>query len=318
MKYAAVHVSSTGVVLFDRSNLVPPHWLRCLALIGEADSDSNEMKKKGEMSVSKIKELGKLCGVSSSDEIGHMLDAFHALGFVFHFKRTDEIVYTNPQLLVEELSKVLMTSTTKTVCQEKELERCGLVADYALLKSNATVTRDLLEFMWGKERFHFLLDFMKSNFLLAGHGDVEPKYFIPSLMMTKVNPPQVIGPRLKFLNVPLTVYHRLICLCISHSSSTVEPQLSRLEGRFDVGYTFTLSSNDVEETLTLQVESPAEAVCLELVVVMLHKIRFYDIELEIPKHGKLSFANGRKERIKPWFRLVRRASILPETPIVEM
>ena len=107
-------------------------------LILQSDGEENVLKKEGEMRMEEIREVAKDAGISSVDEIENMLQCFHLLGFVFHFKSTDPIVYTKPQLLVQDIGKVLIKQ--QPVDREK-LSQCGLIEDFKEFKSNAVISR---------------------------------------------------------------------------------------------------------------------------------------------------------------------------------
>lgn len=179
--------------------------------------------------------------------------------------------------------------------------------------------RDLLEYFWGKSRYAFLIDFMQSHYLLAGHGRVETKFYIPSLLISGGNDMELStsGLSVQILDVPQSVYYRLVCLCISHAPvGAAEPVLTRRSSQHSFGYDFTLKYDDEEETLEVQVDGMNASKCLALVVTMLNKLDLHNVVIELPEHGCMEYAEAKRRKIRPWFRLKRSGSILPETPIL--
>ena len=103
----------------------------------ETDEEKSS-KKQGEMTLAEVKDVAKLTKISSMDEIEDMLQCFHLLGFVFHYRSTDAIVYTKPHLLVKEISKVLVKQTP---IDRVTVKQCGLLDDLKEFKRKAVISR---------------------------------------------------------------------------------------------------------------------------------------------------------------------------------
>ena len=158
---------------------------------------------------------------------------------------------------------------------------------------------------------------MQSHYLLAGYGQVETEYYVPSLLMSPSSRLVTSGLSFHILNVPQSVYYRLVCLCISHSPpGGTAPILTRHTSQHWFGYECTLKFDDELEQLEVQVDAMHASRCLALLVTMLNKLDLQNVVLVLPEHGKIEYAQAKKQKIRPWFRLKRSGSILAEDSLL--
>ena len=194
-------------------------WLRTLDLM-------SKRAQRPWMSLEEVKRIGRQCGLTNSQEALEMLLYFHELGAVLYFSETEalqEVVTIDPQWLVSSLSLVIRDRELHlSKLDVEEIERIGMLDDLNMLFDRALASRDLLEYLWKREKVDFLLDLMQQTMLLSVWMFEEDKMFlIPSLIKeTKaIRVPTTLDFYIDFSSsyIPIGVFERLCCLCVGWS-----------------------------------------------------------------------------------------------------
>uniref|UniRef100_A0A7S3LPK0 non-specific serine/threonine protein kinase n=1 Tax=Aplanochytrium stocchinoi TaxID=215587 RepID=A0A7S3LPK0_9STRA len=198
-------------------------WMRCLDTMIDS-------KDRSWLSLQEAKSIASGVGILSQRELLEMLRMLNELGVIVHLNATAalrNIVTTNPQWLVDEVSKIIRHSELHS--NADMFEKAGLTDDADDLFENALASEDLLDFLWGTHA-NFFIDFMRRTFLLSEYQfKNEKKYLVPSMIVAKENPqinklPKCGESPERYVfdfskhYLPIGVFERLVCLCLAHSS----------------------------------------------------------------------------------------------------
>ena len=271
-------ISKQDVVNFP----VSLQWMQAL--------DASLDKKTPWIRFAQYKEIATAVGVNSSEEINAMLALFHELGVILHFTSTEalrEFVVTSPDWLIANVSKLIRDSSLHKL-DTRTLVSAGLRADMETLHAKALVSRDLLEFFWGRTEAAFLLDLMRSLFLLSNwkFRSQEELYLVPS--MIQGNRENVDGKskntdlstcalcEIRFEYLLPGVLERLVCLCVEYSSTredTLEPMLSKHFCRVWFSDSYFVDLSPTGETIRVVISDEDMAMaCMNVLISMLRKV----------------------------------------------
>lgn len=189
--------------------------------------DEIEDGNKPWISLKKTKEICRLVGISSDEEIFELLKFFHNQGVLFYFDRCqsmNEIVFLKPQWLMDVVSKIIMPAKVCSITVEDEL---GHEKD---LFSNGLVSSVWLRRLCGKKDAEVIERFMKSIFLLCMIPSPSKNELHLIASFAAPNPEKLSrnskpARRLRILlqeqRIPLCFYSQFLCLLLEHKLSTI-------------------------------------------------------------------------------------------------
>lgn len=230
--------------------------------------------------------------VTSSEEINAMLALFHELGVILHFTSTEslqELVVTDPDWLIDNVSKVIRDASLHSVTSAR-LTSAGLGADLETLHKRALASRDLLEFFWGRQEAIFLLDLMRSLFLVSNwkFRTNEEVFLVPSMIRNDSEALDLKGEservkreggaacEIRFEYLLPGVLERLVCLCVEYSSTregTREPKLAKSSCRVWLNRSYFVDLCATGEIIEVVISDAAKVVtCMNVLTSMLRKV----------------------------------------------
>ena len=228
----------------------------------------------------------------------------------------------DPQWLVTCLSSVIHDYKIKDL-DKTYLKTAGLDEDFQRFASQGIITRDLLEFFWGRTSTNFLLDLMQHLLLLSPwhYGQSDAAFLVPCMIKEaprlRWRKTTVKGKKLDFIFqfLPDGVFEYLVCICVQISSVAgmevnrkKKPVLGTkycklwLEGVCQVHMTREKSA--IEVVVTKDEYAPR---CLEILMSMVKKVNDqllssrleWEVRLETSR-GMLEHHRVQQERIEPW------------------
>mmetsp|Transcript_8436 Transcript_8436/g.10110 ORF Transcript_8436/g.10110 Transcript_8436/m.10110 type:complete len:292 (-) Transcript_8436:116-991(-) len=162
-------------------------------------------------------------GILKQSEIIEAMSFFHERGFVIYLDSTavlSEIIVTNPQWLVDMLSKVIRDDSFHITAGD--FKQSGLEAEAKRAFSTGEVSLDLLEEVWKGQPIDFLIDLMKRTMLMSEWRKGN-SYLVPSLLRRgKYKAPSDLEycNCLKFdfteTFLAFGVFQRVVCLCVEY------------------------------------------------------------------------------------------------------
>jgi len=262
-------------------------WIRCLDTM-------LDNKEKSWFSLKETKSIAADYGILSAIEVSEMLSLFNELGVLVHLTATatlSDIVTTNPQWLIDKISKVILDR--RFHLDTNKFRSVGLREDAERLYETAVASGDLLEYLWGRQHTPFFLDFMRRTFLLSDYRfNGKKRFLIPSMLdqaespLTTKKMPRPKRKERQFSidfpsdHLPSGVFERIVCLCVSNSSNVEKPFLPpRLWkttaqvwfGKEDLDCLYILRE---PERLRISIwNAEAENKYLHIVTSILHKIQ---------------------------------------------
>jgi len=320
--------------------LVSSRWMCCL-------DKMLQLQHRSWIYLRDVKGIANGLSISNSEEINSMLALFHELGVIFHLTTTEilrDVVTLKPQWLIDSLSRVIRDGRIHAF-EMDTLEKVGLRGDVDQLFDCALASQDLLEYWWGKEHLNFLLDLMRQALLLSDWNFRSENLFLVPSLAPPGSVQQLPGSDLEGKGcvgstcvfdfsasfLPIGVFQRLVCLCVSRSSrikGTEEPIMYKKWSRIRFGSEGIIYLEQRDENkilLTVGKDRPASRT-LNVIQSMLQKINrdimngglSWTIGFEVKKEvqpskygfqrGKnkvrteiLSFEEAKRENLKPWF-----------------
>lgn len=291
-------------------------WMRALDIVLEA--------KEEYVTLSKMKAIGNKVGIKSATEVEEMLKLFHELGVILHFTATvnlAEIVTTKPQWLIDAVSLVIRDPELHPF-DKKQFKDNGLLGDLESLFSKAIASRDLLDFMWKKERSEFLIDLMRKLLLMSTwHFEEEKdKFLVPSMIrnVQKVKT-KGVAAKFEFDFLPIGVFERLVCLAVDYSSTKPDapkPVLGKETSQVFFGKDSAISLVRDGDVVQVFVEASDEAhKILDIILAMLRKLNDDVMDGAIKSTVTLEGSDGkfvgldeaRKAKLQPWFEAEKKA-----------
>lgn len=289
---------------------VPIRWMACLdELVG---------KEAAWLSLTKVRKVGEQCGINSAQDLENMLVFCTQMGMLLYFNHTEnlrEIVTLKPAWLLDCISKIMRDPEIHMYNREA-LASEGMLSEVDSYFRTGLISKDLLEYLWGKTEAAFLIDLMESLMLLSPSRFNE-QYLVPAMapkLSFKVHGSEC---RVQFERnyIPSGLFERLLCAFAEYSafySKSPEPQIGSLAAKIWL-------SDDAEESavfltkkkdaLTLNVTSHAYASkSLGLLLSALRRIRNgsgvvsfrWEILLQSDV-GYLPYAKAKEEHRSPWF-----------------
>lgn len=207
------------------------------------------------------------------------------------------------------------------------LKTAGLDADFQQFVLHGIITRDLLEFLWGRDSCNFLLDLMQHLMLLSPwhFAQSDAAFLVPC--MIKDTPRRrrlrtgVKGRRLvfHFQFLPDGVFEYLVCICIQLTSAArlaVKEKKKPLLGKNHCtlwlesvcAVQLIRESSRIEVTVAKDAYAPR---CLEILRSLVKKVNVqllssrlvWELKLQTNK-GMLSHTKVQQEKIEPWVQRV--------------
>lgn len=209
---------------------VPLSWIKALDRLHQNDT--------GRIDLEEAKAILRREGVDDKREADAALKFFHELGLIIHFKKTEtlrNVVTTNPQWLVDELSKLIRDSEDFIVSEDEINER-NLHGELNTLKKRGIASIDLLERLWDEDQVRFLIDLMES-LLLVGRwkfGNAQDELYLVPCMTSTLEDAVLSNPEIAdefsaaelrpnfcvaFTYLPDGVFERIECMCIDRNYS---------------------------------------------------------------------------------------------------
>eukprot|EP00511_Aplanochytrium_stocchinoi_P012225 CAMPEP_0204877322 /NCGR_PEP_ID=MMETSP1348-20121228/48128_1 /ASSEMBLY_ACC=CAM_ASM_000700 /TAXON_ID=215587 /ORGANISM="Aplanochytrium stocchinoi, Strain GSBS06" /LENGTH=822 /DNA_ID=CAMNT_0052034177 /DNA_START=594 /DNA_END=3062 /DNA_ORIENTATION=+ len=316
--------------------IVKLKWVQCLEEIL-----SNNINKPIITMTSAVDTAQKL-HIVSPQELDTMFAFFHELGFIFNLNWTeylkDALVFS-PDWLYNSVKNLVSTKSKLLSYDNDAIERFGLKEELSKLFADGFASRDLLEYIWGKEDINFMLDLLKNCLLISewpNNDDNEQIYMVPSLMNEVKRPPFPNGNMgiscvLKFSRAPIPLakvglFVRLCCLCISLGASVYQegntkpnshkPKLSTNWCEVPVGDSFSIHiEQNTEHTFEyvhfLVHDNNQAAFVLQVVLSIIEKIKYqqhncggitWELLLQNENGGYVDYAKAKQKKIQPWFR----------------
>lgn len=256
----------------------------------------------------------------SSGELQAMLALFHELGVIIHFTATESLrsfVTTNPQWLIHSISKIIRDRKAHKF-DTTMIESVGLTADANMLYTQGVASRDLLEYLWGKNETQFLIDLTQKLLLLGpwNNGEDDTLYFIPSMVTnTRSEEVEVTGAKclIEFEILPSGILERLVCLCVHYSAEigawSKEPEITPTISRIWFGKEAVVFLRAKGATIEAFIDSPKESSkYLKIIITMLRTLNQHvkneglrwKIKLECDD-AMVDYDQAKAQYRAPWF-----------------
>ena len=281
-----------------------------------------EGESKGWISLEDAKKIAEREEVDtdSTTELQEMLSLFHELGVIIHFTATESLrsfVTTNPQWLIDSISKIIRDRKTHKF-DTSVIESVGLTDDANMLYSQGVASRDLLEYLWGKNETQFLIDLTHRLLLLGPWNDDKDDtlYLIPSMVSnSRAEEVEPTGMKcmIEFEILPSGILERLICLCVHYSADigvqSEEPVISKAISRICFGKEAVVYLRSKGTTIEVSIDSVAEtSKYLKVIITMLRTLNQHvkneglrwKIKLEA-EDALVDYDEAKSQHISPWF-----------------
>eukprot|EP00924_Labyrinthula_sp_SR-Ha-C_P005202 snap_masked-scaffold_1-processed-gene-24.59-mRNA-1 protein AED:0.33 eAED:0.33 QI:0/-1/0/1/-1/1/1/0/1058 len=271
-------------------------------------------------------------GINSADELSDMLGFFHDHGFLIHLTSTvhlEKIVVLDPQWLLDAITE-LIRDTQLHHHKEEPLIEAGLLEEYNSFKATGVATRDILEFFWSEDHFHFVLDLLHNIMLLSEWNfGADAMYIFPAMICAP--PPPELSTQLTHVceinfqnySVPDGVFHRLVCLSVEYSRESQlewnqskaleEPSLYTGVSLIPLGHDENFLLRETGSIIRAETNDTVVAYFLAERITqmiqkidseMFHKRLEYSVSVSTPNTSPkqfLSFAAAQESSLEPWF-----------------
>jgi len=204
-----------------------------------------------------------------------------------------------------------------------EVQQLGLAPEVKNLKSHGLLSEDLIHYFWQKDEMHFLIDFMRSTFLFNEWPweSRDRTFLLPSVLPWETlqnNQNLDAAPesthwceiRFRLTFIPLGVFERFVCLCLSYVAATQNvpaPELKRATATLYLNGGAKLHIQKHASVIRVSFGNRADATRnLRIIVSLLRRIEHdYPGNLGavvfLQCEGKLvQYSDARRLNLEPW------------------
>ena len=290
---------------------VPIRWMACL--------DELIVKDDNWLSFGEVRKVAESCGIETVEDLENMLIFCTQTGMLLYFNYSEnlkQIVTLKPAWLLDCISKIMRDPDLHKF-DRAALANEGMLTEVDSYFRTGLISRDLLEYLWGKTESAFLIDLMESLMLLS------PSRFNEQFLVPAMAPKlsfEVSGYEclVKFEKnyIPSGLFERLLCAFAEYSSfnkDSPQPKIGRLAAKVWIGGAAQGSAVYLlrkKHVLSLHVSSTEFASkALGLLLSALRRIKNgsgvvsfrWEVLLQAPKRY-VPYADAKESRLTPWFR----------------